>query len=187
MKNHLFHIMLFASVLASGCATTPSRVHTGDVKARTFSFVKPDAKNQFQQSDNRDYVHAAIQEAIKHNLETKGLTHLAKGGDVTVAYLVIIGDNVSTKAINDHFGYGRDYYDLQAKAHKAGAIDNTNPNYFQVGTLLVDVIDGKTQKLVYRDFAYRELFKNLPETTRRENLQKAVDQLLAKLRVAKPS
>jgi len=184
MKNHLF-LLLCVTMLAGGCAGTPTQVHSGKVKAQTFSFVKTSQASRFPQADHREHVNAAIQAAIKQNLQLKGLTHLPEGGDVTVAYLVIVGNNATTTAINDHFGYGRDYSDLREKAHKAATIDNKNPNYFEVGTLLIDIIDPKSGELLYRDFGYREMLKNLPENTRRAKLQAVVDQILAKLRFVK--
>jgi len=182
MKYTLF-ALLTAAVLVSGCASTPTRVNSGKIKAKTFSFVNIGQKSKTPNVESRKRVNSAIQETIKQNLESRGLTFTEERGDVTVAYLVIIGDNVSTTSIRDYFGYGRDYQDLQEKAHKAVAINNKNPNYFEAGTLLIDLIDSNTQELLFRNYASRELFKDLPDATRMANLKRSVEQILKPLQL----
>ena len=109
---------------------------------------------------------------------------MASGGDVTVAYLIIVGNNASTVAIHDYFGYGRDYSELQDKAQNAYD-SSKNPNYFEAGTLLVDIIDGKTYKLLKRSYVTRPVLKNPTVQARAENIQAAVDEVLSGVRIAR--
>jgi hypothetical protein len=37
----------------------------------------------------------------------QGVSRAADAGDVTVAYLIIVANNVTTTSINTYFGYGR--------------------------------------------------------------------------------
>ena len=67
----------------------------------------------------REQIHALIQDSISRNLAGKGLSKVASGGDVIVAYLVIVGNNASTEAISTYFGYGRDAAALHDKAQDA--------------------------------------------------------------------
>ena len=92
----------------AGCASTPTKVDTGPIRAATFNFVDGGVKPAPTYADNRDAVHALIQAAIAKNLAARGVKRVSSGGDVTVAYLVIVGDNVSTRSINDYFGYRDD-------------------------------------------------------------------------------
>jgi hypothetical protein len=135
-------------------------------------------------AEKRDQIHRLIQGAITTNLTTKGLSRVPAGGDVFLAYLIILGDNVATTDVNDYFGYGRDSDALLDKAHQKGAIDSKNPNPFMAGTLVIDVIDAKTYKLLYRNYAVRQVLRNLPDDARAERIQSAVDQALAGLKVA---
>jgi len=176
-------LLLAASFLISGCASTPTRVNSGTVKAKTFSFVNIGQRSKDPNVESRKRVNSAIQETIKQNLESRGLTYTEARGDVTVAYLVIVGNNVGTTAIRDYFGYGRDSQDLQEKAHKAVAVDNKNPNFFEAGTLLIDLIDSQSQKLLFRNYTSRELFKDLPESIRMANLKNSVELILKPLRL----
>ena len=158
-------------------------MNKGSIHAGTFSFVQgrpapPDY------AEKRELMHKLIQNAITANLAAKDLTRVASSRNVIVAYLIILGNNVSTTDVNDYFGYGRDSDALLDKAHEKGTIENKNPNRFTAGTLVVDVIDAKTYKLLYRNYVVRQVFRNVPADVRAERIQLAVDQALAGLKVA---
>jgi hypothetical protein len=108
---------------------------------------------------------------------------VASGGDVIVAYLVIIGNNASTEAISTYFGYGRDASGLHDKAQDAYA-GSKNPNYFEAGTLLIDIIDAKTYKLLKRSYVTRPLLRNPTAEVQAFRFQEAVDEALWDVRIA---
>src|SRR5262249_39680596 len=126
---------------------------------------------------------AMIQQAITSNLASKGLTKAASGGDVTVGYLVIVGNNASTEMINQYFGYSSDAAALHDKAQKAYN-KSKNPDYFQAGTLLIDVTDSKTFKLLKRAYVTRPILSNPTAEVRAANIQSAVDEALKDLNVS---
>jgi hypothetical protein len=174
--------ILVAGVLAlAGCSSTPASVETGRIQARTFSFVNRGAKAAPDFSDNREPVHGRIQQAITKHLAARGVARVASGGDVTVGYLVIVGNNASTMAINDYFGYGEDQDALQRKAHSAYT-SNKNPNYFEAGTLVIDIIDAHSFKLLKRGHATRPLLKDISDDTRDARAQEVVDEILRDVR-----
>ncbi len=183
MKSILSCLLAAGAVLLTGCSSTPVQVNSGTVHATTFSFVtgRPMPPDY---AEKRDLIHRLIQGAITTNLTVKGLSRTPAGGDVYVAYLVILGDNVSTTDVNDYFGYGRDADALLDKAHEKFAVESKNPNHFVAGTLVIDVIDAKTYKLLYRNYAVRRVLRNVPENARDQRVQAAVDQALAGLKIA---
>ena len=183
MKYSLFVTLNLAALLVAGCSSTPTRVDTGSIHAATFSFVQGRPAPP-EYAEQRAHIHTLIQNAITANLAGKELTRVANGGDVFLAYLVILGNDVATTAVNDYFGYGRDSDALLDKAHQKFAIDSKNPNPFVAGTLVIDVIDAKTYKLLYRNYVTRQVLRNVPENVRDERIQSAVDQALAGLHVA---
>ena len=175
-------LLLTASALAlAGCSSTPTTVDRGPIRAQTFSFVDPGAKPSPAYADNRQAVHTVIQEAITKNLAARGVTRTAKGGDVTVGYLVIVGNNASTKSISDYFGYGEDAADLHEKAQSAYTASK-NPNYFEAGTLVIDITDSRSFKLLKRGYASRSLLRNVPADVRATRIQEVVDEILGDLR-----
>jgi hypothetical protein len=175
--------LLLSALLIAGCSSVPTRVDKGALNVHDFNFINggialaPPATNQ------RDAVHQMIQEAIIRDLAAKGLKRVDGAGEVTVAYMVIIGNNVSTEAITTYFGSGRDSLALHSRAEDAYS-GNTNPNHFEAGTLLIDVIDSKTYGLLYRNYVVRPIFNNTTQAQRDERIQEAVDAALSKLRIA---
>jgi hypothetical protein len=181
MKPTLLCAIAAAVVLTGGCKT-PARVDTGAIKAATFSFLHPGPLPEAAFSENRQQIHALIQEAISNNLAAKGLQRTASGGDVTVAYLIVAGNNVSTSSINDYFGYSADATALVDKAHKAYT-DGQQREYFQAGTLLIDLIDSRTQKVLKRNYVTRPLLQNPPADVQKARLQEAVNEALQGVRI----
>ena len=108
---------------------------------------------------------------------------MAEGGDVTVTYLVIVGNNTTTESISTYFGYSEDSSALHDKAHVAYT-NTKNPNFFEAGTLLIDIIDSKSFKLLKRAYATRPLLRDLPPDAEAARIQEVVDEILSSLRVA---
>ena len=182
MKNSFLLTLNLAVLLAAGCSSTPSKVESGPIRAATFSFIDGGTKAAPAFADGREQVHAMIQKSITANLAGKGLRKVTSGGDVIVAYLVIIGNNASTELINTYFGYGRDASGLHEKAQEAYN-SSKNPNYFEAGTLLVDVIEAKTYKLLKRSYVTRPLLRNPTAEVRAERIQEAVSAVLQDVRI----
>jgi hypothetical protein len=183
IKLFRFLPVLLAGLFFAGCSSTPTHVDEGPVQAHTFNFINGGIALTPPASNQRDIVHQQIQDAIIKNLAAKGLSRTNGTGDVIVAYMIIIGNNVSTEAVTTYFGSGRDADALHDKAQTFYTTSG-NPNHFEAGTLLIDVIDAKTYKLLYRNFVARPVMWQATEMERAGRIQEAVDAALAKLRVA---
>lgn len=177
-------LLLAAGALAlAGCSSTPTKVDSGPIRARTFSFVNRGTRPNPAFVDPRQPIHTMIQDAITKDLAARGVAKVPSGGDVTVGYLVIIGNNASTELINDYFGYSGDAAALHDKAQDAYT-SSKNPNYFEAGTLLIDIVDTKTFKLLKRGYATRQLLKNPTDDVRTARIQEVVDEILRDVRIA---
>lgn len=183
MKYSILLTTNLASLLLAGCSSTPTKVDTGPIRASTYSFVAKTPSIAPDYADTREPIHAMIRNSISRTLASKGLSNVASGGDVIVAYLVIVGNNASTERIDTYFGYGRDASALHDKAQQAYN-SSKNPNYFEAGTLLVDIIDAKAYKLLKRSYVVRPLLRNPSAEVRAERIQEAVDAVLRDLRIA---
>jgi len=177
-------LLLTAGLFAlAGCSSTPTKVDSGAIRARTFNYVDRGVRPAPGYADNRDAVHSMIQDAINRNFGAKGVSKVASGGDVTVGYLLIVGNNASTTAINDYFGYGEDAAALHEKAHDAYT-GSKNPNAFEAGTLVIDIIDSKTFKLLKRGYASRPVLRDISNDARAARLKEVVDEILRGVRIA---
>ena len=118
--KHLFLLpLLLTALIIAGCSSTPTHVDKGAVQAHTFNFINGGIALTPPATDKRSAANQQIQEAIIKNLAAKGLTRTDGAGDVIVAYMIIIGNNVSTEAITTYFGTGRDANALHDMAHEA--------------------------------------------------------------------
>jgi len=170
-----------AAFMFAGCST-PTHVDTGPIKAASFSFLRPGPLPEAAFAEKRQQVHALIQAAIDANLTAKGLKRVAEGGDVTIAYLIVVGNNVTTSAINDYFGYAPDAMALVDKAQEAYTESNQR-NYFEAGTLLIDIIDARTQKVLRRNYVTRPILQNPTAEVQKARLQEAVNEALQGVRI----
>src|SRR5436305_15021293 len=116
----LTRILLVGAVAAlAGCSSVKTSVNKEPVKARTFSFLNTGVKDFPSYAENRKEAHEIVQKALISNLAAKGVNFVPTGGDVTVAYLIIVGNNASTTSMNSYFGYTDDADALVNMAHKA--------------------------------------------------------------------
>lgn len=185
------HRMKFTALLLSGmaalwlagCSSTPTKVNHGPIKAASFSFISTAGRPQPAFAEKRDEVHQVIQDAITANLTARGVARVPSGGAITVAYLIIAGNNATTTSINDYFGYGRDVGALDDLAHKKYT-QNNNPNYFEAGTIVIDLLDAQTSKLLTRNYATRPLLANPTTDARAALIQSAVNEALQNVRIS---
>ena len=181
MKQTVLAGLAVAALVFAGCST-PTHVDTGPIKAATFSFLRPGPLPEAAFAENRQQVHALVQEAIDTNLSAKGLKRVAEGSDVTVAYLIIVGNNGSTSAINDYFGYAPDAMSLIDKAHEAYT-EGDQRTYFEAGTLLIDIVDSRTHKVRLRNYVTRPILRKPTADVRKARIQEAVNEALKGVRV----
>ncbi len=179
MRTLLTMLSLGVIVLFAGCSSVSTKIDRAPVTARTFSFLNTGSKPVPDYAEPRQEVHAVIQQAIIKNLAAKGVTWMTNGGDVTVAYLVIAGNNVETTSLNSYFGYSSDADALVDKVHKEQAVENKARNYFEAGTLVVDFLDPKTSKILQRRTIQAQILRNLSAADRATRAQAIVDNVLA--------
>jgi hypothetical protein len=172
----LLGCLLLAAVIA-GCSSVKTYVNKAPVKGRTFSFLNTGSRDVPSYAEASQQAHAMIQQAIKRNLAAKGLSQAPSGGDVTVAYLVVVGNNSTTTSLNSYFGYTDDSNAFVDKIH-AQETGNQTRGYFEEGTLVLDFVDPGTSKVLQRRSIQAPVLRNLPAETRSERIQTIVDQAL---------
>lgn len=175
----------FTAVLAlAGCSSTPPlQMDAGPIKAGTFNFVNNKSSALAAREEKRQAVHALIQAAITENLTAKGFQKVAGQGDVSVAYLVVLGNAAATAVFDDYFGLGRDGAEIGAAVHDAQGAALSGPNYSEAGTLVIDLIDSNSFKVLKRTTVARPSLRGAPAEVRQEHIQQAVAAALQDLQV----
>ena len=172
----LFGCLALAAFVAA-CSSVKTYVNKAPVKARTFSYLDPGSREVPSYAEAKKEAHAIIQQAITKCLAAKAVSHVPSGGEVTVAYLVVVGNNSTTTSLNNYFGYTDDSNAFVDKIH-AAQTGSQSRGYFQEGTLVIDFVEPGTSKVLQRRCIQAPVLLNLSQEARSERVQKIVDQAL---------
>lgn len=170
-------ILLIAGLAAlAGCATIelPKESARGN---ESFQFFNPDVENLPEFADRSVEAARTIQQELRARLTAAGLTETGENPDFLVAYLIVLQNNTVTTAIHDY--YANSGTEILQAAHEA-AVKKMPDHKFQAGTVVVDVIDTAKQKLVYRDYATREIVPGQAGEERLKLVREATGQAIAK-------
>lgn len=182
MNLKLSFLLTACAVLVAGCSSVPTRVDKAPVQASTYSFMTSKAPASVVTNERREEVHKVIQTAIAGQLGQKGLKQAASGGQVQVGYMVIVADNATTATYDEYFGYGRDATALADKAHRLVSKSKSR-NLFEIGAIVIDLVDPRDSKLLYRSIAHMDVTDITP-ANRAERINTLVASCLGNLRVS---
>ena len=169
---------LTLALALTGCSSVKTNVNKGHVTAHSFSFLDTGSRATPDYVEADKQAHAMVQQAIIHNLAAKGVSYVPTGGDTTVAYLIIAGNNATTTSLNDYFGYTDEASAMVEHVHKEQTKEQSRA-YFEAGTLVIDILNPQTSKLLQRRSIQSQILRNLPLEKRAERIQALVDQALA--------
>jgi len=128
---------------------------------KTFSW-KPGSPARSELSQRR------IESAIHKELESRGLSQFQGDADLYVVTHVSIEGK--TRVEVDNYGY-RGYW-------RGYQMSTVHVSEFEVGTLIVDLLDGKTNRLVWRSIATKTLPYNQPKP---EKIEKKIVKIVGKM------
>lgn len=124
-------------------------------------------------------VHSMVQRSLAKQFTSHGMAYGKGDSELIVAYMVIYQESGMTADFRDYFGYGRDADKIAEVAHYRGVVDNERPDFFRQAGILIDVIDARTNKLVYRNLAKGDVVKGASASTRAARIDAAVADALA--------
>ena len=178
MKFRLLPILCLSAIAFLPACQTVEQPKGSAHGYKSARLVRPKSVPTFANPDDR--ANHAIQSALASTFRSKGFAVDPANADLSVAYLIVLQDNVSTRLIDDYFGFGRSSMQIAEIAHDRGVIRNNRADYYQAGTVVIDIIDNKTGKLVYRDYATRDVTSNMSDAQLQAHANSAVQQALAK-------
>lgn len=159
--------LLLLAATSAGAAVNADYDQGADfAKLKTFAF-KPGTPAQSQLAENR------IRQIVMEQLKAEGMTPVDSEPD---AFIVthVAKDQRTNISVNDYgYRYGRSY--MRWGGH--GSVD-VNVHEYEVGTLLVDIVDAASGDLVWRGSATATVVENPAKMYRR--VEKAVEKLFKK-------
>ena len=123
-------------------------------------------------------VHGIFHKAIKNEFTSHGLSYGKADADLKIAYLVMIQNNAITFHYNDYFGQGRDADKIAEYAHLKGATQSRRDEFFERVIILVDVIDTKTNKLVFRNHYAKDIVDVPSDKVRAQRINAIIKETL---------
>lgn len=180
----LFTITLLtaAALGLSACASGPS-VRTDHDPAvnfgqyRTWAFYQPVA---MEQSGYSSWISERIRTDVRKEMEARGYQYSAEGADLLVNFQGVVEDKTAVWSIprSDI----EMFYSYRHRAYVAVPVwyDETQVSRYKEGTLTVDLVDGKRNRMVWTGSASRpEVSKRTPEK-KMADIDQAVASIFAK-------
>ena len=142
---------------------------------------------------------AKIKDATTSALVAKGLQINASHPDLVVTYTDIVGKGTRTNYYSPYyggwgggggwgFGWGwgwRPYYAFGGPFPYYGGLTYAEKEHYREGTVIIDLIDTHTRKIVWRGFGVGEAHRDPQKDA--EDLPKVVNGILDQLQVAPPA
>jgi hypothetical protein len=168
MQRVMFALMAIMFLLAGRASA--QQVKTDYDRSAEFSQYKTYSWEQVKTKDTLDV--DRIKSAVNAALAAKGWTQVDSGGDVSVVAMEITQKQQTLNTFYDGFGGGWGWRRFGGGGF--GEATTTTETY-KVGTLVVDLFDTKTKKLLWRGTSSDTLSNNSEKNIK--NLDKGVEKL----------
>ncbi len=122
-------------------------------------------------------VRGRIESALAEELLARGFRLSLENPDFFVAYHASLDSALEMQVVNEHYGYS---YQGSYGSTWGPAVQGQTalPREFERGTLLVDVLDGRSRQLVWRGTVQAEVYPDLDEKKREERIREAARKVL---------
>jgi hypothetical protein len=165
-------LTLFLAACSAVSVTTDYDHSTSFAQYRTYAFVPSNEKIPLSPSTE-----AAFRDSLRENLAARGITEVSQDADLHVVRHISTKEKLVVYHSNDWpyrglpYGYG--YYGLWASA----PVTYSDISQYTEGTLILDFVDAKTQKLVFRGIATGTVSD--PETNAKR-VREAIEEIVEK-------
>jgi hypothetical protein len=125
-----------------------------------------------------------IEKAFGDEFEKRGFTLAERDGDIIVSLFIVVDQKKGATAYTNHYGGGGPYgyggYGYGAGWGWGGGYSSTSYSEYDyyVGTLVCDVLDSKTKKLIWQGVITGEIDDN--PKTRERNTPRVVKEIMKK-------
>jgi hypothetical protein len=173
-KRYLALLLVPCVLTLASCSTTDVRSegapHADLSKYHSFTWEPSAQLEQPDQFSARkdDVLDSQIKSEVKKDLATKGLNEISKEGDLRVSYAIRTYDNVQVEPAFLPYPY--------TPVGPNETIQRVVEN--QQGSLVLDFVDAKSGKLVWRGVAVSDIGKAGPD---QDQIRDSIDKILKKL------
>ncbi len=179
--------MAATALLLTACASTPNTFSNADPGV-DFSQYKTFGYFSTLSTDNAQYqslVSNFLKVAVAQELVVRGLDHDEENPDLRVNFYINTKDKIKTRSVptagGGYYDYRDPFYDPWGGYGGMGVTYETRVDQYTEGTLNIDVVDSKTNKLVWEG----SVVGRLSEKDVR-NMEQTVDEAVADVMVNFP-
>jgi len=116
---------------------------------------------------NSDSIHDAISplnqqrilNSVKSEMAKKGFRENTDTPDVLVNVTAILQNRVAVSSTTDYYGYGGTYRPYYWGGGMGSSTTNYNVQHYKDGSLIIDVIDASSKKLIWQGIGNKEIDK----------------------------
>ena len=163
--------LALAAVAVTACA--PMRVdafvarNTDFAEFRTYAWAPADQlATGDPRLDNNEFFQTRVKAAVEKGLDERGLEKMTAGtADVVLHYHMSVTQEIDANGADERYGY----------------CEGCRPSVFDAGTLTLDLVDTRTNRLVWRGWAERS-FDGMVDSQQwlERQVDEAVDRILRK-------
>ena len=181
--RHVACALLAAAVLGlSACATTPLVRTDYDPTAdfaqyRTWGFYQPVA---MEQAGYSSWISERIRDDVRREMEARGYRYAAEGADLLVNFQGVIEDKTAVWQMPRSDVEW--FYSYRHRSYVAVPVwyDETQVSQYRQGTLTVDLVDGKRNRMVWTGSANAPLTPGGKPEQRLAGIDRTVAGIFAK-------
>lgn len=173
-----------AALFIQGCATGAKIRVDFDPKAdfqtlRSYAWA-PMTEEERQEKSRNSLTHERIQSAIDTHLAARGYKKMGEAqADFLVTHTVTVENRTQVNETRMSVGYGR--YGARGGVGVGYGIPVESSTYqYKVGTLIIDVIDARQKRLVWRGFGEQTLGEDQTPEKRTETINNTVNEVLSR-------
>jgi hypothetical protein len=170
-----FAAVALAALTLTGCASMNVSSYlereNDFPRYRTYSWAPSEAlETGDPRLDNNPFFHERIQADVEKQLATRGFEKTASGvPDLLVHYRASVRQRVDANGVDPEYGYCKNE-------------DACRPYIYEAGTLLIDFVDTRTDKLVWRGWAEDSVDAAIDnQQLMEQKVDKAVTRILQRL------
>jgi len=168
--------VIVAAVLFPGCSgmsISSDFDPTAVDKMKTYKTYSWLPAPQTRKRSTDQFVAKRITMATEHALQKKGMERALTGApDFLVGWHGAIDSKLQYTTVNTYYGYGWGYWGGMGTTQ-------TYATEYNQGSLIIDIVDAKTNELVWRGVAQAEVYPQSDPDYRNQQIDSAVSKILS--------
>ena len=179
MTRLRYSAMLVLGLALAGCSTFMIDTDydpDADFSAfQTYDWAPAESESPKDPRVQNDLLEGRVHDAVDAELSSRGFTRVAEGAtpDFWITYHAGVEAKIDVTTIQQAYPYYRGY-------SRWGGYSETYVRNYDEGTLILDVIDPKTERLVWRGSAQAQVQDRSTPERREKRVRDAVHAILAR-------